>query len=154
METSNEIIQLVSFKIGEEEFGVEILQVREIIKLLEITSIPNSPPFVEGIVNLRGTTVPVISLRKRLNMEIKDADSNTRIVVIDLSGRTIGFIVDAVNEVLRIERNIMENPPEIACGIHQSLIKAIGKLDDRLLILLDLEKILNEEETNNLSKVI
>jgi len=154
METSNEIIQLVSFKIGEEEFGVEISRVREIIKLLEITSIPNSPPFVEGIINLRGSTVPVISLRKRLNMEERKADNQSRIIVIDFSGKTIGFIVDAVYEVLRIESNIIENPPEIACGINQNLINSICKLDDRLLILLDLERILNEEETHKLSEVI
>lgn len=145
-EESSEILQLVSFKIGEEEFGVDILKVQEINRIMELTKVPNAPEFVEGVVNLRGRVIPVISLRSRLNMLRKDFDDSSRIVVVDLAGKTIGFIVDEVSEVLRIPRNITEAPPEMVSGINSDFITAVGKLENRLLILLDLEKIFSSKE--------
>jgi len=145
-EIENQIIQLVSFKLGKEEFGVEILKVQEINRMLEITEMPNSPDFVEGIVNLRGRIIPVIDLKKRLNLPIKKHDNSTRIIVVELGGKTVGFIVDEVSEVLRIESNITEPPPEMVAGINSKYITAIAKLESRLLILLDLDKILILEE--------
>ncbi|MGD8779798.1 MAG: chemotaxis protein CheW [Ignavibacteria bacterium] len=145
-EELNEILQLVSFKIGEEEFGVDILKVQEINRIMEITKVPNAPSFVEGVVNLRGRVIPVISLRSRLNMDKKELDSSSRIIVVELEGKTIGFIVDEVNEVLRIPSNITEAPPEMVAGINSDFITAVGKLENRLLILLDLEKIFGSKE--------
>jgi purine-binding chemotaxis protein CheW len=142
----SEILQLVSFKIGNEEFGVDILKVQEIIKMIQITKVPNSPSFVEGVINLRGRVIPVIDLRTKLGMNKIEIDKNSRIVVVEIDGKTIGFIVDAVSEVLRIPRNITEPPPPMVAGIDAEYITAIGKLDDRLLILLDLEKILSLDE--------
>lgn len=142
----SEILQLVSFKIGNEEFGVDILKVQEIIKMIQITKVPNSPVFVEGVINLRGRVIPVIDLRTKLGMKKIEIDKNSRIVVVEIDGKTIGFIVDAVSEVLRIPRNITEAPPPMVAGIDAEYITAIGKLEDRLLILLDLEKILSLEE--------
>jgi purine-binding chemotaxis protein CheW len=152
-ETENKIIQLVSFKLGKEEFGVDILKVQEINRMLEITEMPNSPEFVEGIVNLRGRIIPVIDLKKRLNMPITEHDKSTRIIVVELTGKTIGFIVDEVSEVLRIDSKITEPPPEIVAGINSDYITSVTKLEDRLLILLDLNKILSEEETELLEAV-
>lgn len=145
-ENDLELLQLVSFCIGEEEFGVEILKVQEIIRMINITNVPNSPEFVEGVINLRGRVIPVIDLRTRLGMEKQEHDKNTRIVVVDIDGKTIGFIVDSVSEVLRIPRSITEAPPPLTTGINAEYITAIGKLEDRLIILLDLERILHEEE--------
>ena len=150
---NNELLQLVSFKIGVEEFGVDILKVHEINRIMEITQVPNSPHYVEGIINLRGKIIPVISLRTRLNIEKKKYDSKTRIIVVEVRERVIGFIVDEVNEVLRISSDITEPPPEMVAGINSEFITAVGKLEDRLLILLNLEKILSTKEYNELNRV-
>ena len=142
----SDILQLVSFMIGSEEFGVDILKVQEINKLVQITKVPNAPYFVEGVINLRGRIIPIIDLRSRLGLAKKDYDKNTRIIVIELLDKTIGFIVDAVNEVLRISSSIIEPPPKISKGVNTEYITAVAMLEDRLLILLDLESLLNEEE--------
>ena len=142
----SELLQLVSFKIGYEEFGIDILNVKEINRMVNITKVPNSPVFVEGIINLRGQVIPVVSLRTKLGMPKKDYDKDTRIVVVDIEGRTVGFLVDAVSEVLRIPKNITEAPPEITAGKNSEYITAVGKLEDRLLTLLDLNKVLVKEE--------
>ncbi|MBU1101743.1 MAG: chemotaxis protein CheW [Bacteroidetes bacterium] len=151
-ESGDELLQLVSFKIGSEEFGIDILKVQEINRMLEITKIPNSPAFIEGIVNLRGRIIPVVDLRRRLNLTNIDHNKQTRIVVVDLEGRTIGFIVDEVSEVLRIPKNITEPPPSMVAGINSDFITAVGKLEDRLLILLDLDKIFTMEEKESIDK--
>jgi purine-binding chemotaxis protein CheW len=121
--------------------------------MLQITKVPNSPDFVEGVINLRGRVIPVIDLRRKLGMDRKPHDKNTRIIVVEVDGKTVGFIVDAVNEVLRIPKNITEAPPELVTGINSEFIKAVGKLDDRLLILLDLEKIISSEQKAQLQTI-
>lgn len=151
---SSEILQLVSFKIANEEFGVDILNVQEINKMTQITRVPNSPDFVEGVINLRGRVIPIIDLRTRLKLEKKEHDKDTRIIVVDLGKRTVGFIVDAVKEVLRIPVSITEAPPEIVSGIDSEFIKSVGKLEDRLLILIDLEKILTAGEAQLMAEVV
>jgi purine-binding chemotaxis protein CheW len=148
---TEELLQLVSFKVGDAEFGVDILRVQEINKMMELTVVPNTPPFVEGVVNLRGRIIPVINLRSRLGLDEKDYDTETRIIVVDLHDKTIGFIVDEVKEVLRIPKSITEPPPEIVSGVDSEYITAIGKLEDRLLILLDLTKVLSNKEHDQLT---
>jgi purine-binding chemotaxis protein CheW len=141
----SDLLQLVSFKIGAEEFGVDILKVQEINKMTSITKVPNAPDFVEGVINLRGRVIPIIDLRTRLGLEKIEHTKDTRIIVVELDGKTVGFIVDAVNEVLRIPAGITEKPPELVAGIESDYITAVGKLEDRLLILLDLDKVLKGE---------
>lgn len=148
---TEELLQLVSFKVGDAEFGVDILRVQEINKMMELTVVPNTPSFVEGVVNLRGRIIPVINLRSRLGLDEKDYDTETRIIVVDLHDKTIGFIVDEVKEVLRIPKSITEPPPEIVSGVDSEYITAIGKLEDRLLILLDLAKVLSNKEHDQLT---
>ncbi len=143
---SSELLQLVSFKIGNEEFGVDILNVQEINKMIQVTKLPNSPDFVEGVINLRGRVIPVIDLRLRLGLPRREHDKDTRIIVVEIERRTIGFIVDAVSEVLRIPASVTEAPPELVSGINSEFIKSVGKLEDRLLILIDLNKILTDNE--------
>jgi len=150
---NDDLLHLVSFRLGKDEFGVDILNVYEIIRVVKITAVPNAPIFIEGIVNMRGKVVPIIDLRVKLGLEKKDYDSNTRIIVTQINEYSIGFIVDAVNEVLRIPDDIIEEPPSILSGINSDYIKSIGKLDDRILILINLEKILSENETEELKKV-
>lgn len=149
-QNSKELLQLVSFNMGDEEYGIDILKVQEIIRFTEITRIPNAPCFVDGVINLRSKVIPVIDLRTRLGMERKERSNSTRIIVVEISGRTTGFKVDGVNEVLRIPENITEAPPEIATGNGGEYITSVARLEDRLLMLLDLEKILCREEKEQL----
>jgi purine-binding chemotaxis protein CheW len=149
-----EALQLVSFKIGNEEFGVNILQVQEINRPTQITHVPNIPDFIEGVINLRGKIVPVVNLRKKFGLGEKEYDKNTRVIVVELNNKIVGFIVDSVSEVLRISKKVVEPPPElISSGIDSEYITGIAKLDDRLLILLDLEKVLSAEEKESLKEV-
>jgi purine-binding chemotaxis protein CheW len=142
----NGMIQVVSFKIGDEEFGVNILQVQEINRLVQITQVPNAPDFIEGVMNLRGRIVPVVNLRKRFGLPKKEYDKNTRVIVVELNDKTVGFIVDSVSEVLRFSKNDVDPTPDLISGIDNEYITGIAKLEDRLLILLDLEKVLTVEE--------
>ena len=141
-----DLLQLVTFAISDEEFGIDILRVQEIIRMMDITKVPNSPPSVEGVLNLRGKVIPVIDLRRRFGMPHRDHDRRTRIIVVEISGKVIGFVVDAVSEVLRIASGTVEPPPPVVGGVESDYIKGIGKLEDRLLILLDLDKLLANEE--------
>jgi purine-binding chemotaxis protein CheW len=150
---SEELLQLVSFNIGGEEFGVDILKVQEINRMLEVTRVPNAPEYVDGVINLRGKVIPIIDLRRRFDMERKEHDKNTRIVVVELKGKVVGFVVDAVSEVLRIPKSVTEPPPPIVAGINADYITAVGKLEDRLLILLDLEGVLSDGEKSDVRKV-
>jgi len=147
---SEEILQLVTFMIGSEEFAVDILYVQEINRMIPITKVPNAPEYVEGVINLRGRVIPVIDLRTRLGMNKKQFDQNTRIIVIEVQNNTLGFIADAVKEVLRISSAITEQPPALVSGIDSEHIKSVGKLEDRLLILIDLEKIFAQPEHNGI----
>ena len=151
---AKEMLQLVSFKLGDEEFGVDILQVQEIIRMQNITRVPNAPHFVEGVINLRGKVIPIIDLRKRFDLGTHEADKNTRIVVVKINDIVVGLVVDEVSEVLRIPADTVEPPPPIIAGIESDYIKGVGKLDGgRLLILLDLNKILTKEEQHSLMQM-
>jgi len=145
------LLQLVTFHIGNEEFGVEILKVQEIIRTMAITRVPKAPDFVEGVINLRGKVIPIIDLRKRFGMAVQEHDKHTRIIVIEINAVIIGFVVDSVSEVLRIPSGTVEPPPPIISGIESEYISGVGKLPDRLLILLDLDRLLSKGEQGILS---
>jgi purine-binding chemotaxis protein CheW len=145
-DTVSDLLQLVSFVIEGEEFGIDILKVQEIIRPVPITRVPNAPAFVEGVINLRGRIVPVIDARRRFGLPAREMDEDSRIVVVELPGRTVGFVMDAVREVIRVERSVIEPPPELAIGIDADYLSGVAKLDDRLLILLDVERVLADEE--------
>jgi purine-binding chemotaxis protein CheW len=147
----DKLLQLVTFNISEEEFGVDILKVQEIIRTMEITKVPRAPAFVEGVINLRGKVIPILDLRRRFGMEHRKHDNQTRIMVIEISGMTVGFVVDGVSEVLRINSSTVEPTPPIMAGVDSEYISGVGKLEDRLLILLDLDKLLSLEEKQVLS---
>lgn len=149
----DELIQLVTFSIGEEEFGVNILRVQEIIRTMEITNVPRAPEFVEGVINLRGKVIPIIDLRKRFGLLGKEHDKHTRIIVIEISMMIVGFVVDSVSEVLRIPANTVEPPPPVVSGLESEYIDGVGKMEDRLLILLDLNQLLSSEEKEALTMV-
>jgi purine-binding chemotaxis protein CheW len=149
----DELLQLVTFSIGEEEFGVEILKVQEIIRTMEITKVPRAPEFVEGVINLRGKVIPIIDLRRRFGLDSKKHDKHTRIIVIEINNMIVGFIVDSVSEVLRIPAGTVEPPPPVVAGMESDYISGVGKLQDRLLILLDLDRLLSHEDMSALGSL-
>ncbi len=144
-------IQVIVFNLGEEMYGVEISQVKEIILPTQITRIPNVPDFVEGVLNLRGQIAAIINLRKRLGKEPKKNDENTRIIVIEYDNSTIGMMVDSVSEVKYLSsKNIEEIPRFLALKDESKFLKGVGKLEDRLLTLMDLKELFSEEELNEI----
>lgn len=142
---SREVLQLVTFRLGGEEYATDILKVQEINRMVEITSVPHTSHYVEGVINLRGKVIPVVNLRKKFGMEAKEADAQSRIMVVDV-GTTIGLIVDSVSEVLRLPSDTVEPPPPMTGGVGSEFIKGVGKLQDRLLILLDIDKLLGHDD--------
>ena len=149
-----DVLQLVSFNLGSEEFGVDIGMVQEIVRMPEITRVPRTPDFVEGVVNLRGKIIPVVDLRKRFRLPVTETTKSTRIIIVTMNGRTVGMIVDGVSEVRRISADAVEPTPEmVASAIDASYLKGIAKLDGRLVILLDLNLVLNQEEQKQLTSV-
>jgi purine-binding chemotaxis protein CheW len=141
----HDLMQLVGFHVGSEEFGLEILRVQEIIRIQPLTRVPNSAGFVEGVINLRGKVIPVIALRRCFGLEDRSHDKQTRIVVVEVNGSVLGFIVDSVSEVLRLPVETIEPPPRLG-KVEREYVSGVGKLGDRLLILLDLQCLMSESE--------
>ncbi|WP_292471592.1 chemotaxis protein CheW [Methanolobus sp.] len=149
--STDELLQMVVFQLGGEEFGVGIMKVQEIIRMPEITQIPQSPEYVEGVINLRGKIIVVLNLDKRFNLRSKDIDEHSRIIVVEIGDNVVGMIVDSVNEVLRIPASNIDPAPELVMSnVSKDYITGVGKLDDRLLILLDLSKVLNKKEVEDI----
>jgi purine-binding chemotaxis protein CheW len=138
--------QYVSFILADEEYGVPILKVQEIIRYTKLTRVPQSSEFIEGVLNLRGRVIPVLDLRKRFALAQGERDRNSRIVVVEVDNRTVGMIVDGVSEVLQINRGDIEPPPPLGARVKTEFIEGMGKVGDRLMILLDIDRILSTEE--------
>ncbi len=138
--------QLVVFELANEHYGVDIAAVEGIIKMQLITVVPHAPSFVEGVTNLRGSVLPVIDLRKRFNLPPEETTKNSRIVVITIDTVKVGMIVDAVSEVLRVSEDAIEPTPPIITTVDSAFITGIAKLEGRLIILLDLAKVLSINE--------
>ena len=151
---SGDLLQLVVFQLGGEEFGVEIMQVQEIIRMPEITRIPQSPEYVEGVINLRGKIIVVINLDTKFGLHSKELDEDSRIIIVEVGDNVVGMVVDSVSEVMRLASSSVEPAPEIiSTKIKADYLKGVGKLDERLLILLDLERVLSEGEMSQVAAV-
>ncbi|MCL0068716.1 chemotaxis protein CheW [Thermodesulfovibrionales bacterium] len=150
---ADEILQLITFTLDKEEYAVDILKVQEINRMTEITRVPNSPPQMEGVINLRGKVIPVVNLRKRFGLTPKDNDEHSRIMIMDIQGITIGFVMDSVSEVLRVPSSIVEPTPPMATNISTEFIKGIAKMEERLIIILDMDRLIGKEETASIEAV-
>ncbi len=142
--------QLVVFQLAGETYGVDISSVHEIIRMQAITEVPRTPEFVEGVINLRGRIVPVIDLHKRFGLPAEEQTQNSRIMVVEVNGVTVGMIVDSVSEVLRLPKANIEPPPPVLSGVDVAYLRGVGKWQEQLIILLDLDKVLYDHEQKEL----
>lgn len=140
------IMQIVVFKLGNEYYGADIAMVREVGPLQRITRVPRTPAYMEGVTNLRGRVIPVIDLRRRLGLPVSAATKATRIAVAELEGGQVGMIVDSVLEVLRVPAASIEAPSPILSKVETDYLLGVAKADGRLVVLLDLERILERQE--------
>jgi len=149
-EEIEELEQYVTFLIGSETYGVEVLKVREIIGMTDITYVPNSLDFMSGVINLRGTVVPVVDMRKKFRIEEREYDSFTVILIVEIKETLIGMIVDSVSDVIDIPVESIQDTPHFSANIDTDYIRNIGKAGENLVIILDIDKILTSEEFNRM----
>lgn len=147
-------LQQVIFKLDKEEYGLDIMKVNGIEKYQEVVKVPNSPEYIEGIINLRGEVLPIYSLRKKFNLDSKISDDETKIIVAITNEMKIGFVVDSVAEILHIEEDSIESAPKIVTGISRKYIKSVAKQENRMIILVDIDLIVSDEEKLELGEVL
>ncbi len=149
----DKVHQLVNFRLGEEEFGVEILNTRSIVRMMEITKLPETPEYILGIIILQGQVIPILDLRTRLRIKSKPYDCDTRIIIAEFEKLNAGFIVDSVREVLRIKESSIKPPPDNMAGLDTMYITSIARHEGRLIVILDFSKILSKNESRRLEEI-
>ena len=147
-----EDLKVIIFKLKDEEYGVDVKQVKSIERMEHITRVPNTPPFVKGVVNMRGVVIPIIDLRTRFGIEQRENNDSTRIIIVNVDSMEVGLIVDAANDVIDIPVSSIEPPPKVVGEVESKYLRGVAKLSNRLLILLNLDKVLNPEEIKELGK--
>lgn len=145
--------QYVIFKLNHEEYAIDIMNVKEISEYIEPTKVPNSPDFVEGIISYRGHVVPVINLHEKFNLPSSSITANTRIIIFALNNKQIGLLVDDASQVLTIDDHHIEPAPSIIMSLDTDFIGGIGKVNDRMIIIIDIENLLNEEDEKSLQAI-
>lgn len=143
---------LVTFRLGSGEYAIDIMQAKEIIKMEKITLIPNAPYFVEGVINLRGNIIPIIDLKKRFNLEESEGDKNTGIIIAKIEDVDMGIMIDSISKVVSMPNSDIQPPPSMLQGIGQRYIKGVGKMEDKLLVVLDLDKLFTNEEDESVEE--
>lgn len=146
--------QFIKFKVGDETFGIKITEIFQIIKPQEVFKVPNTPAFVEGLLNLRGKVLTVFNLRKRFNMPEKENDDNTKIIIVNMNGMLLGFTVDSVTEIVRVPDEEIESTPPVLQNFDRRFLSGVAKLDDKLILLLDFEKVLTPDEEQQVRNII
>lgn len=146
-------IQLACFRIGGEMYALDILRIKEIIRPQKLTPVPKAPPFIEGVINLRGAVIPVVDLRKRFDHSSSGVGRQTRVIICAISGKMIGLIVDEVTEVRRYARQEIQSAPQFLRGKGAEFFLGVCRRDDDLVMLLDLERILSSGEKIDLEKI-
>ncbi|MBZ4643428.1 MAG: purine-binding chemotaxis protein CheW [Deferribacteres bacterium] len=142
----SKISQFVGFKLGKEKYAIDIMVIEEILRKTEITPVPKAPDFIQGIINIRGRVIPVVDLKNKLNLGMVDDSQTSRIIITNIGGKKVGFLVDEVDEVLRIEKDIIEDAPALAVNIDSQYIKGVAKTEGGMVILLDITKIFSPFE--------
>ena len=156
-------LQFVSFVVAGEEFGIDILRVQEIIRPVPVTRVPHAPPAVDGVVNLRGRIVPVVDARRRFGLPPRTDEGEGRVVVVEVGGRTVGLVMDAVREVIRIPRSAIEPAPDLSVGVGAEYVRGVARVasadgpeagPDRLVIVLDVERVLGDDDQAALDDLV
>ncbi|MEE9615073.1 MAG: chemotaxis protein CheW [Thermodesulfobacteriota bacterium] len=147
------ILQLVGFKVDKEFFGVPIEKVKEIVRVPDITAVPDTPDFLEGVINLRGRIVPVVDMRTRIGLPTMERVRTNRVLILDIDGRTVGLIVDSASEILKLPDEQIESTPELVSSVGAEYVTAVGKLDDKLIVLVDITRLLSADEMGGLDAV-
>jgi purine-binding chemotaxis protein CheW len=150
MTTEAKEVKVIVFQLQDEEYGIPVHQVRSIEKMQHITRVPRTAPFVKGVINLRGVVTPIIDLRVRFELEEQAYTDSTRIIIVALDHMEVGLIVDAANDVIDIPVSLIEPRPEVVGNVEVEYITGVAKVDKRLIILLNLEKVLTRDEENSL----
>ncbi len=145
-QNESQMQQYVCFVVHGEEYGVPILCVQEIIRYETLTRVPQSPEFIDGVLNLRGQVIPVMNLRKKFGLPPRELDKSTRIIVVEVKKRVVGIVVDEVSEVLQISQDQIDPPPPMGTQVNANYISGMGKLEDHLVILLEIDKVLTQDE--------
>ncbi len=144
------VLQWVTYYLQDEIYGINVIQVQEVLRITEITPVPGSPDYVLGIINLRGSVVTVIDTRRRFNLMPKESDDLTRIIIVEINGVVIGMLVDSVAEVVYLHQSDIDSPPTINSDDNSRFIQGVVNREDGLLILIDVNKLLAEEEISDL----
>ncbi len=147
--TISSSLQIVCFNIGQEEYGIDILQVQEILKLPAVTRLPKSKPYIMGVMDLRGKVIPIVDLSVRFGIESKQREKS-RAIVVDISGKKVGLAIDAVSHVIRVNSADIEPPPPVVKGISGKYIVGIAKIEDGFVVILDIYQIFSAEEIANI----
>jgi purine-binding chemotaxis protein CheW len=145
-----EMRQLIRFTVGAEEYGLELLRVKEVIRMRQITWLPKAPQCVQGIINLRGDIIPIVDLRTRFGLPSIENTAMTRVIVVEVGGRLVGMVVDSASQVVRVPADQFEPPPSMVGAAAQSFITEVGKLDGKLIITIDVDRVLSNEEMNEI----
>ncbi len=145
------VIQWVTFRLEDETYGVNVMQVQEVLRYTEIAPVPGAPSYVLGIINLRGNVVTVIDTRQRFGLQVSDVTDNTRIVIIEVDKQVLGILVDAVSEVVYLNQSEIESAPNVGTDESAKFIQGVCHKDDRLLILVELDKMMTEEEWSDIA---
>ena len=142
-DVNEDYLQFVTFRLKDEEFAIEVLKVQEIIRPLDVTRVPKCAGFVEGVISLRGQVIPIINLRKRFALPDSESTKDSRVIVVDVDGKAAGLIVDSVSEICRLGPDSIEPRPASVGNVDEEYIRGVGKQDDRLIVILEIDKVLN-----------
>jgi purine-binding chemotaxis protein CheW len=146
-----EVKHLISFAVGAEEYGLELLRVKEVIRMRQIVRLPNAPVFMKGIINLRGDVIPIVDLRGRFGLESGEQTASTRIIVVEVRGQLVGMVVDSSSEVVRVPADQIEPPSPLLRSGAQDFITGVAKMSDRLVILIDVDKVFSTNEIGQIA---
>jgi purine-binding chemotaxis protein CheW len=149
-EGTAEVKQLISFTVGAEEYGLELLRVKEVIRMRQITWLPKAPSCVKGIINLRGDVIPIVDLRERFGLAAQEQTAITRMIVVEVEGRMVGMVVDSASQVVRIPADQFDPPPTAMGALSRDFITAVGKMDEKLIIMIDVDRVLSTEEMSQI----
>lgn len=149
-EKATELKQLISFNVGAEEYGLDLLRVKEVIRMRQITWLPRVPSCVKGIINLRGDIIPIVDLRDRFGLQAQEETEMKRVIVVEVKGRPVGMVVDSASQVVRVPADQFDQPPAVMGESSRDFITAVGKMKDKLVLMIDVDRILSTEEMSQI----